>query len=158
RVTRVIHRPKTQAGKNPTLLTATRDELNNRIASLYTAIRSFQATVDMTPSVGSIYQGQITEYKDVRAFVLFRKPDQIRIIGDLPVVRTKAFDMVSQGGNFRFFLVSKNLFVEGSNEAPATSKNKIENLRPEAFLSSMLIRPAEPSESTMLEDATDEDN
>jgi hypothetical protein len=159
RVTRVITRKKNSAGKPQQLMVATRDELNDRIARIYNAINSFQATVDMTPSLGSVYQGQITEYKDVRAFVLFRKPAEIRIIGQLPVVRTKAFDMVSTGHDFRFYLVAKNLFVEGANDAPATSKNKIENLRPEAFLSSMLIRPADPAtEIAMLEDATDEDN
>jgi len=66
--------------------------------------------------------------------------------------------MVSDGGTFRFFLNSKNLFVEGDNNAPANSENKLENLRPEAFLSSMLIRPRDPElESIVLEDSTDED-
>jgi outer membrane lipoprotein-sorting protein len=141
-----------------TLLTASRDELNARIKSIYDAIQSFQATVAMTPSIGSVYKGQITEIHDVHAYVLFRKPAEIRIIGQLPVVGTKAFDMVSDGENFRFYLVSKNLFVEGSNSAPATSKSKLENLRPQAFLSSMLIRPSEPSEHAFLEDQTDEEN
>ena len=158
RVTRVITRKKNQSGKPQQLLVANRDELNDRIARMYNAINSFQATVDMTPSIGSVYQGQITEYKDVRAFVLFRKPAEIRIRAELPVIRTLAFDMVSNGADFRFYLVSKNRFFEGSNEAPATSGNKIENLRPDAFLSSMLVRPADASETTMLEDATDEDN
>ena len=146
-------------GSAPALLSATRDELNTRIARLYNAINSFQATVDLTPSVGSVYTGQITEIKDVHAFVLFRKPADIRILGELPVVRTRAFDMVSDGKDFKLFLVSKDLFIEGSNNAPPVSKNKLENLRPDAFLSSMLIRPAETGiEIPVLEDATDEDN
>jgi hypothetical protein len=149
-------KPATQA---QTLLVATRDELNSRIGRMYGAINSFQATVDMTPSVGSVYKGQITEIKDVRAFVLFRTPDDIHIIGYTPVIRTKAFDMVSNGSDFRLYVSQSNLFVEGANNAPATSKNKIENLRPEAFLSSMLVRPADPAtETTFLEDQTDEDN
>jgi hypothetical protein len=153
------HGKKVTPGSAPALLTATRDELNMRIANLYNAINSFQATVELTPSVGSVYTGQITEIKDVHAFVLFRKPDDIRIIGELPVVRTRAFDMVSDGADFKLFLVNKDLFIEGSNNAPATSKNKLENLRPEAFLSSMLIRPADAEiELPALEDATDEDN
>lgn len=142
-----------------TLLTATREELNERIAKVYGAIDSFQATVDMTPSSGSVYKGQITEIKDVKGFVLFSKPSRIRIIGLAPVVRTKAFDMVSDGIDFRFHLTQKNLYVHGSNNAPAISQNKIENLRPDAFLSSMLVRPADPAtEVPVLMDATDEDN
>lgn len=158
----ITHRTIRRNGKVATpaqvLLTASRDDLVTRINRIYDAIQSFQTTVDMTPSVGSVYKGQITEIHDVRAYVLFRKPADIRIIGQLPVVGTKAFDMVSDGQNFRFFLVSKNLFVEGSNSAPATSKNQLENLRPSAFLSSMLIRPVEPGEHPILEDQTDEEN
>jgi outer membrane lipoprotein-sorting protein len=141
------------------LRSSTRDGLNSRIANLYNAINSFQATVEMTPSVGSVYKGEITEIKDVHAYVLFAKPARIRIIGQLPVVRTKAFDMVSNGTDFKVHLVSKNLFVEGSNQAPAVSSNKLENLRPDALLSSMLIRPDDTaSETAVLEDATDEDS
>ncbi|MDP9170970.1 MAG: hypothetical protein M3N54_10165 [Acidobacteriota bacterium] len=138
---------------------ATRDELNERIGRLYNAITSFQATVDMTPSVGSVYKGQITEIKDVRAFVLFRKASDIRIIGQAPVIRTRLFDMVSNGADFRFYYSQNNIFVEGANDAPPTSKNAVENLRPDAFLSSMLIRPADAAtETIVLEDATDEDD
>jgi len=147
------------AASAPPLLNATRDELLGRIATIYDAINGLQATVDMAPSVGSVYKGEITDIKDVRAYVLFRKPADIRVIGQLPVVRTKAFDMVSDGASFKVHLVSRNLFVEGANAAPPISKNKFENLRPEAFLSSMLIRPPERGvESVLLEDATDEDD
>jgi outer membrane lipoprotein-sorting protein len=155
---RTIRRNGKVATPTQTLMTASRDDLVGRVARIYDAIQSFQATVAMTPSVGSVYKGQITEIHDVHSYVLFRKPAEIRIIGQLPVVGTRAFDMVSDGQNFRFYLVSKNLFVEGSNSAPATSKNKLENLRPSAFLSSMLIRPCEPSEHPFLEDQTDEEN
>lgn len=158
----ITHRTIKRNGKiaNPaqTLMTATAPELVARIGHIFDAIHSFQATVDMTPSIGSVYKGEITEIHDVHSYVLYRKPSDIRIIGQLPVVGTRAFDMVSNGQDFRFYLVSKNLFIEGSNSAPATSKNKLENLRPEAFLSSMLIRPPEPGERPFLVDQTDEEN
>jgi len=150
---------KVTAGTAPTLRMATRDELSAHISTFYNAINSFQATVDLTPSIGSVYTSAITEIKDVRAHVLFRKPTEIRILGQYPVLRSTAFDMVSGGDNFKVLLPSKNLFLEGVNSAPANSKNKLENLRPEAFLSSMLIRPPDPgTENPSLVDATDEDN
>jgi hypothetical protein len=157
---RLINRKRDQkTGKVLSLKTATRDELNARVQRIYGCIDTFQATVDMTPSVGSVYKGAITEYKDVRGFVLFRKEADIRIIAQYPVVRTTAFDMVSNGSDFRFYLVAKNLFVTGSNTAPATSKNTLENLRPEAFLNSMLVRPAKAGiEEPVLMDVTDEEN
>jgi hypothetical protein len=153
------HGKKVTATTAPILLTATRDELNARIANLYNAINSFQSTVDMTPSIGSASTGEITEIKDVLAHILFRKPASILILGQYPVVRNTAFVMVSDGANFKVSLPSKNLFEVGANSAPPTSKNKLENLRPETFLSSMLIRPTDPSiEMPALVDATDEDN
>jgi hypothetical protein len=49
--------------------------------------------------------------------------------------------------------------VIGNNDAPANSPNKLENLRPEAFLESLMIRPLDPSrEQSMLIDDTDEDH
>jgi outer membrane lipoprotein-sorting protein len=147
----------------PVEQTASLDELLARIANLYNAIQAFQATMSMTPSVGSIYKGDIRDasglIKDVTAFVIFHKPDSIRIIGQAPVIRTTEFDMVSTGDQFRVYLVSKNVFVEGANSAPTDSKNVLENLRPEHFLSAMLIRPVNPAHETpVLEDTTDEES
>ncbi|HZL55579.1 MAG TPA: hypothetical protein VFC21_00770 [Bryobacteraceae bacterium] len=140
------------------IMTATRDELLARIVRVYDAIHSFQTTVEMTPSIGSVYKGEINEVPDVKAFILFRKPSDIRIQAQLPVVRTQAFDMVSNGVDFKFFLTSKNLFFEGANDAPATSKNQYENLRPKAFLASMLVMPPTAEESPLLTDLTDSEN
>ena len=153
------HGKVVQPGAAPVLLASTRDELTIRIRNLYNAIDGFQATVDMTPSYGSVYKGQITDIKDVHGYVLFRKPDAIRILGQIPIVRSKEFEMVSNGSDFKVHIVSRNLFIEGSNSAPPTGKSGIENLRPEAFLSSMLIRPPEAGvETPVLEDFTDEDD
>jgi hypothetical protein len=113
----------------------------------------------MTPSTGSVYKGEITEYRDIRGYILFRGPASIRIIGQYPVVRATAFDMVSDGKEFRISFPSKSLFVIGENAAPTTSSNKLENWRPQAFLDSMMIRPLDPErETATLLDFTDEDH
>jgi outer membrane lipoprotein-sorting protein len=154
----VTHHGKPIDPQHPPL-SASREDLMDRIGKTYNAITSFQATITMTPSVGSVYKGQITEIAGVRAYILFRKPADIRIQAQAPVVRTPVFDMVSNGTEFRLLVSTKNLFVEGLNSAPATSKNKIENLRPAAFLSSMLIMPTEAGvETPIMTDLTDEDN
>jgi outer membrane lipoprotein-sorting protein len=141
------------------LLEATRDQLSERVASLYDPINSFQATVNMTPSSGSVYKGQIKEIVDVPAIILFRKPTDIRIVVQAPLVGTQVADMVSNGTEFAMYLSQENKFIHGLNSAPATSKSKIENLRPAAFLSSMTIMPAEQGvETPVLMDLTDEDN
>jgi len=110
------------------------------------------------PALGSSEKNKITEYKDVRGYILVRKPADIRIIGLYPVVRNKAFDMVSDGANFRLYLPSQNRFIAGSNELTAPSKNKIENLRPQHFVEALLVRPLQQAEKVDFENITDEDN
>jgi outer membrane lipoprotein-sorting protein len=150
----------TRKGNNPTpvLITADKPTLIDRLTRQYEAIRSFNATVDMVPALGSSEKSKITEYKDVRGYILFRKPAEIRIIGLYPVVRNKAFDMVSNGKDFRLYLPSQNRFVTGSNELVAHSKNKIENLRPQHFLEALMIAPMQPGDKVELVNLTDEDN
>src|SRR5580698_3179671 len=96
----------TRKGGNatPVLLTADKQALIDRLAHDYRAIQSFSSTVDMVPALGSSEKSKITEYKDVRGYILFRKPADIRIIGLYPIVRNKAFDMVSTGAKFSLYL------------------------------------------------------
>ncbi len=151
----------TRQGAKPdrTLATASKEQLLKRVSDLYASTQSFNATVDLTPAVGSVYKGEITEYKDVRAYILFRAPDSIRIIGQYPVIRGTAFDMTSSGPLFRLYIPSKNRFIEGREDSPLSKTNQLENLRPEAFLNAMLIRPPDPkTELPALEDFTDESN
>jgi outer membrane lipoprotein-sorting protein len=157
----VRRRVITRKGGQPvqTLLTADKDLLIKIVADQYAAIQAFNATVDMAPALGTANKGKITEYKDVRAYILFRKPSFIRIIGLYPVVRNKAFDMVSDGSQFSLYLPSKSRFIKGPNQIEKPSANKLENLRPQHFLDALLVRPIDTArEQTILENFTDEDN
>jgi outer membrane lipoprotein-sorting protein len=142
----------------PTLLVADRAELIQKIAEQFQAIQNFSATVDMVPALGTAEKSRITEYKDVRGYILFREPADIRIIGLYPVVRNTAFDMVSNGSDFKLYVPVKNRFLVGSNEVQQLSQNKLENLRPQHFLEALLVRPLAPNERTLIENFTDEDN
>ena len=63
--------------------------------------------------------------------------------------------MVSIGRNFRVSIPSRNNFIQGDDDAPPSSKNKLENLRPGAFLKALVLEPPEAAELTVLEDDTD---
>ena len=149
----------TRKGGSPqqALLSADKATLLNRIQSIYQAVETLNATVDMVPALGTANKGEITEYKDVRGYVLFRKPDNIRIIGLYPVVRNKAFDMVSSGGHFKVYIPAKNHFIVGEGEPIQPSKNRFENLRPSHFLTALLVRPLEAGEQAVLQNMTDEE-
>jgi len=141
------------------LLTADRQTLLDSITRQFEAVRDFSAEVDMVPALGTAEKSKITEYKDVRAYILFRRPADIRLIGLYPVVRTKAFDMVSNGLDFKLYVPSRNRFLVGKNEIEQPSANKLENLRPQHFLDAMMVRPIDlKSEKVLLMNLTDEDN
>jgi outer membrane lipoprotein-sorting protein len=143
----------------PVLQVANTQDLLERISEGYKGIQNFTMTVDMTPALGTAEKNHITEYKDVRAYIVFRRPDDIRIIGLYPVVRNTAFDMVSIGDIFKLYVPSRNEFVEGTNTMTGEpSKNKLENLRPQHFLEALLVRPSSPNDKVFLENFTDEEN
>jgi outer membrane lipoprotein-sorting protein len=142
----------------PVLLNAQIPDLVKRVADQYNAIHDCNATVDMTPAIGTTEKNRVTEYKDVRGYILFRKPDEIRIIGLYPLVRNTAFDMVSNGTDFELYVPAKNRFLVGSNAVEQPSSNKLENLRPQHFLDALLVKPVTPDEKPLLENFTDEEN
>lgn len=145
------------AAKQPLLL-ADRNTLLDRVAKAYASVRDLSATVDMIPALGSAEKSKITEYKDVRGYILFRKPAAIRIIGLFPVVRNKAFDMVADATAFRLYIPVRNRFITGRNEIIEPSPNRIENLRPQHFLEALLVQPQAKNEQAILQNLTDEES
>jgi outer membrane lipoprotein-sorting protein len=122
------------------LKTATQAELISYLNDQAKKIQSMQATVDIDTSVGGEQKGKITDYKQIRGYVLARKPSMLRMIGLMPIVRNKAFDMVSNGQNFKVWIPPKNRFVEGRNDyVAADQKPSLENMRPQAIYEAILI-------------------
>jgi outer membrane lipoprotein-sorting protein len=147
------------ARQNRPLLTATKEELIQRIRDVSDPIQSFLMKADLSPSVTHPSEQAVTEYATIGVYILFRRPDQIRVIGQDPVLHSTIFDMVSSGKEFRVYIPPKNRFIVGDNAAPGTSKNKLENLRPTAFLTSLMIyQPDMATDVTLLENDTDQSN
>ena len=46
-------------------------------------------------------EGQSHRLQQISGYILVRKPDMLRMIGLFPIVRNKAFDMVSDGNEFK---------------------------------------------------------
>jgi hypothetical protein len=151
---RVVASPVAQ-DKRP-IRTATKQELIQGIHDASDPIQSFTARVEMAASVGSVYGGEVADYATIDGYVLLQRPDTIRVLGQDPVLHNTAFDMVSTGEEFKLSIPPKDRFITGTNSAPATSKNKLENLRPAAFLNALMINPPDPADITMLEEDMDE--
>ena len=124
---------------------ATADELVDRLDGWEGKIQALTATVDFEPTAGSVYSGVIKEYHDVKGFILLKRPEFIRVIGQAPVVRTTIFDMVSDGKTFSLNIPPKNKFVTGPNALTRPAKNALENMRPQHFSEALLVPPVEPS-------------
>jgi outer membrane lipoprotein-sorting protein len=141
------------------LQTVDLQRLLNAVQQHYDEIRNFSATVDMVPALGSTEKNRITEYKDVRAFIRFRKPSDFRLKGLTPFVRTTLFDMVSDGTDFKLYIPSKGRFIVGRNSIDQPSPNKLENLRPQHFLDALIVQPLDNKKyKVIFENFTDEDN
>jgi outer membrane lipoprotein-sorting protein len=119
-------------------------------------IHTLNATVDIDASVGGSVKGKITEYKEIRGYILIRQPKELRMIGLMPIVRNRAFDMVSNGDNFKLWIPPTNKFFVGSAKVVRPSKNPLENLRPEVIYEALIPRAIDPQdEIAVLENATE---
>lgn len=103
-------------------------------------IQSLQATVDIDTTAGGPKKGHETEYKEIRGYVLARRPAMLHMIGLLPIVRTTAFDMVSDGEQFKLWIPPKNRFVIGNNNIQTHNPDQpMENIRPKDIYDALLI-------------------
>ncbi|HEY6339630.1 MAG TPA: DUF4292 domain-containing protein [Candidatus Sulfotelmatobacter sp.] len=138
-------RPVEEQYSKAPLLQATQQELIDSLQQQADKIQSLQATVDIDSSVGGIKKGHYTDYKEIRGYVLARKPAMLHMQGLLPIVRTTAFDMVSNGQDFKLWIPPKNRFVVGRNEVQTPSAAQpLENIRPQNIYDALLIHRVDP--------------
>jgi outer membrane lipoprotein-sorting protein len=140
--TRILERPQAPA----VVLTATPQQLIQQLNQRYDAIHSILAKVLIQASVGGASKGKETDYTSVRGDILLRQPSMLRVLGLLPVIETRAFDMVSNGKAFTLLIPPKNLAVTGTGTVATPSSNPLMNLRPAVFFDSLLIKQVEPDD------------
>jgi hypothetical protein len=69
----------------------------------------------------------------------------LRMIGLLPIVRNRAFDMVSDGRDFKLWIPPKNRFVVGRNDVETHNQQQpMENLRPQQIYDALVLREVDP--------------
>jgi hypothetical protein len=140
-----------QYSKTP-LKDASQQDLIDSINQQSQTIRSLKATVDIDTSVGGAKKGHVTDYKEIRGYVLARKPEMLHMIGLLPIVRTTAFDMVSNGQEFKVSIPPKNRFVVGRNDLQMENPDQpMENIRPQNIYDALLIHSIHDPEIAVLE-------
>jgi hypothetical protein len=135
---------------------ASHEELLERYNALSSSLRSLNATVELKPSAGSAYTGVISEYHDVKAFILASRPYNFRMIGQVPIAGTTVFDMASDGQDFEVSIPSKSQFLVGPVSLNRMSKKPIENLRPQHLVDALLWPEIRKEEITLFEEFNDE--
>jgi hypothetical protein len=150
-------RPVEETYSKAPLKEASQSALIDSINEQARTIQSLQATVDIDTSVGGAKKGHVTDYKEIRGYVLARKPAMLHMIGLLPIVRTTAFDMVSDGQQFALWIPPKNRFVLGRNDIQTHNTDQpMESIRPQEIYDALLIRPIDPEhEIAVLENSYD---
>ncbi len=136
---------ESQLSQTP-LLAATQAELIERMNAQARAIRTINATVDIDTSLGGQKKGKVIDYQQIRGYILAEEPAKLHMIGLLPVVHTKAFDMVSTADGFRLWIPPKNRFLMGSEEVTRPSANPLENLRPNMIHDALLLHAVNPED------------
>lgn len=146
-------RKVTQILSTAPLKSATRDELISYVNTQASRITSMQATVDIDTSVGGVKKGKITDYQQIRGFVLARKPAMLRMIGLLPLVRSTAFDMVSDGRMFKLWIPPKNRFIVGQDNVETHNiAQPLENIRPQQIYDALLLPTIDPQTVALVDD------
>jgi len=119
---------------------ATLDQLLSRMNSQYEAIQTIKASVDIAASTGGAHTGEVKEHTSLHGYIFVRQPEELRVLLQLPVIGSKALDMVSDGKTFKLLIPPKSRAIVGTNEMTEPSKNGLENLRPYVFLDSLLVK------------------
>lgn len=121
------------------VLTATPEQLVRIIDQQYDAVNAMFAQVTFTATEGGSLKGKEKTITPFSGYIFIRKPESLRVIGYLPVVHSPAFDMASDGTNFKLWIPPKNEAIEGTNTVTQESANAFENMRPYMFFDSLLI-------------------
>jgi hypothetical protein len=133
--------------KVPSIIqTVTPDDLVARLNQRWAALDSLNATVEIQTSELKSKEGVAKDYTTIRGHILMRKPEMLRVFGQVPVLGTRMFDMASDGKDFTLFIPSKSMAVKGPNKQRKKSANRLENLRPGFFLDAMVVRGLEPDD------------
>jgi hypothetical protein len=127
-------------------LTATPEQLVAHLNDTWNSIQSLNVQCEIHLRVVKTDQGLAKDYPSIPGFVLMRKPAFLRVLGQVPVVHTWMFDMVSDGSNFTLNIPPEKIAYQGADDAKGRSPNAMLNLRPEFFFDAIAVRGLEPDE------------
>jgi hypothetical protein len=131
--------------KAPSIMqTVTPEELVARLNKRWDAITTLTAKVEFRASVAKSKEGVATDYPSVEGHILIRKPEMLRVVGQMIGIRV--FDMASVAKCFTLSIPHNDKVIKGCGSSKKKSKNTWENLRPGFFFDAMMVRGLEPDD------------
>lgn len=118
---------------------ATLDELLNATDVRYSKLNSMVLPVLISASTGGNTQGVIHESISFKGYIIIGKPENIRVLLQVPLLGSAALDMVSNGSSFRLVIPPKRCAIVGSDITQPSQKG-LYSLRPGVILDSLLIK------------------
>ena len=119
---------------------ATGEELVAQINKRWDALQTLNVRVEIQASVTNQKEGVARDYTSIRGHILMRKPEMVRVLGQVPVLGTRAFDMASDGKTFTLVVPPKSVAYKGSSSESRKSSPGLENMRPILFFDAMFVR------------------
>ena len=148
----LVHTRTVRQAEMPSVIkSATAEELVQSVNRQCQAINSLSASVEFQATEGGPRKGREKTYTSFSGYILLRKPEAVRVIGLVPVLHTRAFDMASDGNTFKLLIYyPHDHVIEGSDTVTKESLNPLENLRPRIFFDSLLINCIQPDDLVTL--------
>jgi len=134
------------------IMNASATELMQKLNTNFDALHTLNTSVTLTASVGGGHAGKVTTYASVKGYILMRKPRDIRVILQAPLLGSVLVNMVSDGTNFKLVIpvAPYNKAIVGTEQIKTPSKNPLENLRPGVFFDAFLIHDVSPDDFVAL--------
>ena len=121
------------------------------------AIKTLNASVLVTAKTGGGKTGKETTYTSVKGYIFLRRPRNLRVLLQAPVLGSRAVDMVSNGEDFTLFYATLghgDKWVTGPNKVTTKSANGLENLRPPVFFDALLVPPVAQNQFVTMTEST----
>jgi len=128
------------------VLNSSMAQLLKQVDDRYTAINSITAPVDVVACTGGGIEGEVKCYPAFSGFIVISKPESINLILQVPVLGSRAMDLVSDGKTFTMTIPPKSCAILGSDVATNSSQKGLYSLRPAVILDSLLIRGIRPNQ------------
>jgi hypothetical protein len=121
------------------VMNATLDELLSSTNARYSELNSMVLPVQISTMTGGSMQGVVKESISFKGYIIIEKPQMIHVLLQVPLLGSRALDMVSDGSRFKMLIPPQHCAIVGSDVSLPSQKG-LYSLRPAVILDSLLIQ------------------